>query len=188
MLIKCWFDGSCGPVNPKGHTGYGAIVLRGNETLFEQSGYVGVGEGMTNNVGEYAGIIAVLKFLIRSEIQQAVIYGDSDMVVKQLTGKWKARKGAYMPYYKEAIILRRQVPEVEIKWIPREKNTVADYLAGQAINRPRSFDEERELQKLIQSQREDRHDPKFKFIGYPKLIKQVNQSFGASRQTKGTPF
>lgn len=164
MYVECWFDGCCAPYNPNGHTGYGAIVKHGSKTLLAKSGYVGVGEGMTNNVGEYAGIIAVMKFLVERELRQGVIYGDSDMVVKQLNRQWKVRKGAYLPYYKEARILRDQLPDIEIKWVPREENWQADYLASQSIPVPRTPENERELGRLIQEQRRDRHDPKFKVI------------------------
>ncbi len=174
MSVVGYFDGACGPVNPGGHAGYGAIVRRGNVVIFEKAQYVGSGEGMTNNVAEYAGCIAILRFLIQSKIAQALVLGDSDMVVKQLNGKWKAKKGAYLPYYKEAIILRRQLPDVQIRWIPRHQNIDADYLSKQAINRPRTAEENRELARLVELQRRDRHDPRFIVV--------------ASRPTKGTPF
>lgn len=99
-------------------------------------------------------------------------YGDSDLVVKQLNGKWKAR--AYLSYYKEAIRLRAKLPEVVIKWIPREQNGHADYLSKKAINRPRSSEENQRLAKLIEAQRRDRHDPRFVVV--------------ASQATKGAPF
>lgn len=174
MYVECWFDGCCAPYNPEGHTGYGAIVKHGSKTLFAKSGYVGVGEGMTNNVGEYSGVIAVMKFLIENGLRQGVIYGDADLVVHQLNGKWKAHKGAYLPYYKIAKELRHQLPEIEIKWIPREENWQADYLAGQSVPIQRTPENGRELKRLIQEQRRDRHDPRFKVI--------------ASRPVKGCPF
>ena len=164
MNVECWFDGSTEPVNPNGHTSYGALILCGGKTLLAKSGYVGVGEGMTNNVGEYAGIISVMEFLIANSIKRATIYGDSKMVVYQLNGQMKAKRGAYMPYYRRAIILRSKLPDVVIKWIPREQNTRADYLSRQAIKTvPRSESEGRELKSLIQQQREDRHDRRLRF-------------------------
>jgi len=175
MLIECWFDGACEPVNPHGHASYGALVRSGMRTLFSESGYVGFGEGMSNNVAEYAGIIAVMKFLAGANVRQAIIFGDSKLVVKQMNGRWRAKRGAYLPFYKEAIKLRAQLPEVAIRWIPRERNGEADALSRQAIREvPRSDSKERELKKLIQEQREDRHDPRFKVV--------------ASKSVKGCPF
>lgn len=192
MRIECWFDGSTEPVNPGGHTSYGALVKCNGRVVFSESGYVGVGPEMTNNVGEYAGCIAVLKFLIREKVAEAIIYGDSKLVVKQLTGKWKAKKGLYIPYYREAIVLRRQLPKVALKWIPREQNTHADYLSRQAIkDAPRAEGRKEELKQLIAEQKADMKDQRFRFDGpqfYPKLIKKANRNTGASLPTKGTPF
>lgn len=175
MLIECWFDGSCEPINPEGHTSYGALIRCGMRTLFSESGYVGVGAGMSNNVAEYAGCIAVMKWLIENGVRKAVIYGDSKLVVKQMNRRMKANRGAYIPYYKTAIELRGKLPDIEIKWIPRERNSEADALSRQAIREvPRSDARQKELRRLINEQVKDKYNPRFKVI--------------ASRPTEGTPF
>ncbi len=174
MDVHGWFDGACGPENPNGHAGYGALVKRNGVIIWEQAGYVGFGEGMTNNVAEYAGVIAIMKYLIQNKIAQSVIFGDSDLVIKQLDGKWKAKRGAYLPYYKEAIELRRKLPRMQLRWIPRYQNTDADYLSKQAINARRPEEQQREIAQLVEQQRRDRHDPRFIVV--------------ASSPTKGTPF
>ena len=92
---------------------------------------------MSNNVGEYAGAIAALKWLLENNISEALIRGDSKMVVRQLSGRMKARKGAYLPFYREARELKEKLPRVRFEHIRREKNSHADWLAGQVLN----FDE-----------------------------------------------
>jgi ribonuclease HI len=175
MRIECYFDGACEPVNPGGHTSYGALVRCGIKTLFSESGYVGVGEGMSNNVAEYAGIIAVMTYLVDQGIGKAVIYGDSKLVVKQMNGRWKAKAGVYIPYYRKALKLRTRLPNVQIEWIPRERNSEADALSRMAIKDPAIQSKKKlEIRRLVQEQREDRHDPRFKVI--------------ASNPTEGTPF
>jgi len=125
-----YFDGGCGP---KGQATYGAIVRnKEGKTLFQESVYVGCGPEMSCNVAEYAGVIAVLRFLLKNHISQGVIYGDSKLVVQQLNGKWKVRRGLYYKWAKEAQNLKQQLPKVVLRWIPRERNREADYLAGQA--------------------------------------------------------
>jgi ribonuclease HI len=138
-MITCWFDGACGPESPGGHAGYGAIVKRDGRILFSEAGYVGHGSAMTCNVAEYAGAIAVLKYLLAHNLTEALIYGDSDLVIKQLNRQWKAKKGLYLPYFREAITLRLQLPNVQMKWIPRERNDEADALSKQAINKKGGF-------------------------------------------------
>lgn len=132
--VTGFFDGACGPESPGGHAGYGAIVKRDANTLFAEAGYVGHGDAMTCNVAEHAGALAVLKYLLAHNLTQATVYGDSDLVIKQLNGKWKAKKGLYLPYYREAIQIRLKLPDVQFEWIKRDFNEEADALSKQAIN------------------------------------------------------
>lgn len=131
-----YFDGGCGPDSPGGHGTFGAIVRDlDDNVLHSEAGYIGYGSEMTCNVAEYAGVISVMKFLLERNLQKVVIHGDSDLVVKQMSGKWKAKKGLYLPYYMEAVKLRYQLPHVRFRWIPRELNTEADGLCRQALAR-----------------------------------------------------
>lgn len=59
--IKAYFDGSCEPVNPGGTARFGFVVLEEEEVLYGQGGVIGSGDGMTNNVAEYHGLIECLK-------------------------------------------------------------------------------------------------------------------------------
>jgi len=133
MLIEGWFDGVCEPYNPGGHVAYGAAVTIDGQVVFEEAKYVGVGSGMTSNVGEYAGVTAVLRYLVGVE-GSAIIRGDSNMVVNQLNGKWRAKQGAYLPYYHVAKELWDEIRErCQLVWIPREQNNVCDSLSKQVL-------------------------------------------------------
>jgi ribonuclease HI len=161
MGIKCWFDGGCGPQNPGGHATYGAVVRdESGKQIFAANGYLGKGPEMSNNVAEYAGICAVMEFLIENKIQQAIIFGDSKLVVKQLNRQWKARGGLYSQQYKRAILLRDQLPDVVIKWIPRERNLEADSLCQNAMPKRglNSLARNKELIRLVKQQRADQRE------------------------------
>jgi ribonuclease HI len=41
----------------------------------------------------------------------------------------KAKQGAYLPYYREALALRSKLPGLCLEWIPREMNAGADELS-----------------------------------------------------------
>lgn len=127
-----YFDGAVEPTNPGGHGGYGVVVYRGDSVLFSDAVYVGRWPDLSNNVTEYCGAIGVLRFLLREGITTAKVYGDANIVIHQLNGKWKARSGAYIPYYREAYTLRLKLPNVVFEWIPREMNSAADELSKQA--------------------------------------------------------
>lgn len=144
-MIEAWFDGACWP-NPNGHAASGAIVRRDIETIFKHSEYIG-NQNTSNNVAEYHGLIAVLRFLVAEGIEDATVYGDADMVIKQMNGIWKAgrltkaeKKGKvpiraryYLPYYNQAMELRRKLPDVRFVWIRRHLNSEADYLSTQPL-------------------------------------------------------
>lgn len=134
-MIELWFDGICEPTNPGGNGGFGMLVKQDGETIHTEAHYVGRWPTLSNNCTEYAGAIAALRYLLANNITQATIYGDADMIIKQLNGKWKARLGAYTPYFREAMALRQRLPDVILKWIPREMNTEADELSRLSVSR-----------------------------------------------------
>jgi len=63
--------------------------------------------------------------------------GATTLVVNQMKGKWKARKGLYIGKYEEARQLSTHFPELGFKWIPRELNEEADALSREAYERAR---------------------------------------------------
>lgn len=115
---------------------------------------------MSNNVAEYQGIIAVMQFLISRGISRGVIFGDSKLVFKQLNGRWRAKGGLYVQSYRRAMALRRLLPEIKIRWVPRQQNTEADYLARKAVHPGRPSKEKEQLVKLIKQQRLDDQETK----------------------------
>ncbi len=132
--VRAWFDGACRN-NPGGHSSYGVVIKHDGQIIFSAAEYLGQGPHLTNNVAEYAGMIAVLRFLTEQKIQWATIYGDSQLVIKQLQGTRKAKRGKYLPYYHEARGLLARLPQARLKWISRGENTEADRLAGEGLRR-----------------------------------------------------
>lgn len=134
-MIEVWFDGAVEPMNPGGHGGYGMLVRRDGQTIYSEAVYVGRWPSLSNNCTEYCGAIGALRYLIREGATQATVYGDADIIINQLNEKWRAKAGAYLPYYREAYALRQQVPAVKFIWIPRERNDAADTLSKEAVTR-----------------------------------------------------
>jgi ribonuclease HI len=132
--IQAWFDGACEPSNPGGHASWGAIVKVHGQTVFENHGYVGFGLTMSNNVAEYSGCIAALAEVANHQ-GQAIIFGDSKLVIEQLNGNWRAKEGLYFPYYEHAKTLLEAIrrERIRFQWIPREENTRADVLSRRAL-------------------------------------------------------
>ncbi len=86
-MITVYFDGLCYPKNPGGVAAYGYLVRRDGELIHKGFGAVGEGKGMTNNVAEYEGLRAAAQWLQDEGIEEKlVIKGDSQLVIKQMTG------------------------------------------------------------------------------------------------------
>ena len=101
-MIICFIDGLCepayegGPQNPGGVATYGYRIMRDDKLLAEDSGVIGEGPGMTNIVAEYEALAQALSYLVKMNMTGEVveIRSDSKMLVKQMKGEWKVRRGA----------------------------------------------------------------------------------------------
>ncbi|WP_300388613.1 histidine phosphatase family protein, partial [uncultured Nocardioides sp.] len=117
--------------NP-GPAGYGALVRDAatGEVLAEAA--VAIGEA-TNNVAEYAGLIAGLRLALdhapgaRIEVRM-----DSKLVVEQMKGAWKVKHPGLQPLHAEASDLAPA--DTTFTWIPRAENADADALANRAMD------------------------------------------------------
>ena len=130
-LIEAWFDGACEPRNPGGHATWGVTVRRGDQVIAEESGHVGYGPKMSNNVAEYAGLLRVLE-IVSGMTGPVVIRGDSKLVVEQMKGRWKIKDGLYRPYAtvaKKALTHPQLVGRCSFERIPRDQNNRCDLLS-----------------------------------------------------------
>jgi len=118
-MIEAYFDGAAWP-NPGGRGGFGALIKIDGRLVWEGYGYIGQGAQISNNVAEYAGAIVVMRQLIQRKITKATIYGDSNMVCRQMNGKGHSfnKQALYYPYYLLARKYRARLPEIHFEWIP----------------------------------------------------------------------
>ena len=136
-MIKCNFDGACNDNgNKDADTGLGYAIYdtKYSEYLKEISLYGGNG---TNNTAEYKALIECMKDLIRLDLikEEINIYGDSDLIIKQVTGKWKCKKEHLIPLRDEAASLMNQFDDLNIKWVPRNENALADKLSKEGLDK-----------------------------------------------------
>ena len=87
----------------------------------------------TNNVAEYKALIAALRMAIKLKGTQVEIRADSELMIKQLNGRYKIKSVGLRPLYLEAAKLLGQFETVSLKHIPRELNSAADKLANDAV-------------------------------------------------------
>jgi ribonuclease HI len=134
-MIVAHFDGACEP-NPNGAASYGAIIRRDGRTIWRASEPVpDRGGGTSSNFAEYAGLIAVLRYLIDAGLsgERVIVTGDSKLVINQMFGRWHVKRGCYVDLAHEAKALLARFPCIEGKWVPRHRNSVADELSKAAL-------------------------------------------------------
>lgn len=145
--IRAMFDGCCEPKNPSGHIGAGAIVYVNAKVEATYSDYVPEGPTNSNNVAEYMGLIFVLKYIMAIQaagvikIDRIDIRGDSNLVINQMNGEWKIKKGFYISSAAYCLTLFREVQSASVRagtiltlqWHPREMNEEADALSKKLL-------------------------------------------------------
>ena len=117
--------------NP-GPAGYGAWVLNqdSGETT-EVSGYLGV---TTNNVAEYQGLLHGLQHALGHGAGTVEVRADSQLLIRQLEGRYQVRHPNLVPLYREAVSLLRRFDRWTAVHVPREQNREADRLANRGID------------------------------------------------------
>jgi ribonuclease HI len=130
-----WINAHCdgGARGNPGPSGYGALVQddRGN-VLAELSEFLGM---RTNNYAEYSGLLGCLQYALDHHHPRLRVVSDSELMVKQIQGKYQVKSRDLKPLYEEA---RRRIAKLEafeISHALRHKNKDADRLANEAMDR-----------------------------------------------------
>ena len=117
--------------NP-GEAGFGVHVTdpRGGEvaSLF---GYLGKA---TNNVAEYQALLHGLRFALARGATSVEVFSDSELLVRQLAGRYRVKNPGLLPLYREAQSLIARFARARLAHVPREQNREADALANRAVD------------------------------------------------------
>lgn len=117
---------------------YGALMQVNGGSVSRLAASIG---DCTNNEAEYQGALAALRHAVSVRCSRIFMYGDSKLVVSQMTGLWKCKSMNLMTYYEEGLALMRQLAWAceggvfRMAHIYREHNANADALANEAIDR-----------------------------------------------------
>ena len=116
--------------NP-GPAGIGVVFLDGEAKPVRQfAQYVGE---TTNNVAEYLALIYALQEAIQAGYKSVTVKTDSELLARQLSGRYKVRVPQLKLFYDLARHLIQGFTQCRIEHIPRTQNALADRLAGQAV-------------------------------------------------------
>jgi probable phosphoglycerate mutase len=130
-----WIAAHCdgGARGNPGPAGFGAVVTDANgEKLAELSEFLGI---QTNNVAEYSGLLAVLDYALVHGHRRLRVISDSELMVKQIQGKYQVKSPGLRPLYEQARKKIAQLEKFEITHALRHKNKDADRLANGAMDR-----------------------------------------------------
>jgi len=134
--VRVHFDGACQTVGGRRVAGYGFVIAADGQPWHEEFG-LAVPPGhdrATNNVAEYVGAIRPLEWLLARGFTGPVeVVGDSQLVVRQMTGEYRVREEHLAPYHDRLAQLARQFARVEFRWVRREENLRADELSKRAL-------------------------------------------------------
>jgi ribonuclease HI len=130
-----WINAHCdgGARGNPGPAGYGAVIKDdAGHMLAELSEFLGF---KTNNFAEYSGLLGCLQWALDNGHKQMRVVSDSELMVKQIQGKYKVNSPDLRPLWEEA---RRRIARLDgfqISHALRHKNKDADRLANDAMDR-----------------------------------------------------
>lgn len=127
--VHVYFDGASRG-NP-GPAAVGWVLVTSDGIAAEGSETIG---RATNNQAEYEALIGALEAAVDFGFDEAVVRGDSELIVKQVRGEWDAND----PTLREKRVRVRELLERFDEWsidhVPREINDRADELANEALD------------------------------------------------------
>lgn len=127
-LTVCFDGASRG--NP-GPAAIGVVVLRNGVPVREIAETIG---RTTNNVAEYRALLRGLEEAAALGARSVRICSDSELVVRQLSGRYQVRSPQLAPLHRQARSRMRQFDKVSVVYVPREQNRGADALANRALD------------------------------------------------------
>lgn len=128
-MYKLFFDGAC-KKNP-GPGSYGFVIYTPSKDKI--TGYKKLEGTVTNNIAEYNGLLNGMKKALELGIKNIEIYGDSQLVIKQMKGEFKVKNKNLMIIYNNIKEYEKSFEKITYFQVERELNSVADSLANLAF-------------------------------------------------------
>jgi ribonuclease HI len=117
--------------NP-GPAAIAAIASDGDgQILAERSETIGPA---TNNVAEYRALLLGIRLAKELEADEVELVGDSQLIVRQVQGKYKVKNEDLKPLHTKVRDELRSLDKWSIKDVRREQNEEADRLVNKALD------------------------------------------------------
>jgi len=86
----------------------------------------------TNNEAEYQALLLGLDAAAKMGVEKLRVRMDSELVVRQITGRYRVRNERLAPLYRRAVGVLQDLQAYDIVHVRREHNAEADALASRA--------------------------------------------------------
>jgi ribonuclease HI len=117
--------------NP-GPAGAGAVLVEPSGQVLDRIGkFLGT---HTNNYAEYMGLLLGLKRAQELGVREVEVFADSELMIRQLGGRYQVKSPSLRPLYEEALKLLNDFERVKLVHVPREMNRAADEMSNRAID------------------------------------------------------
>lgn len=128
-ILYLYTDG--GAFQNPGPGGAGGVLLDENKKEIENySVALGI---VTNNEAEYLSLILGLQRALKYQPKTLKVFSDSELMIRQLTGKYKVKNQRLKKLFAQVLGLTRNFSNITFHHIPREENKKADSLVKKAI-------------------------------------------------------
>ena len=111
--------------------GIGAVLLENGKKVKEISKRIGKG---TNNIAEWSALIEGLRVALAHGCRELEVRGDSQLIIRQITGRYRVKSENLIPLYNEARKLCGNFEKISFMWVQREKNADTDALSNRALD------------------------------------------------------
>lgn len=125
-MITAYIDG--GARGNPGPAGYGAYILDADGAVLAEL-FAPLGK-TTNNVAEYNGLLAALRWALEQGHSRVHVRADSLLLVEQMRGNYRVKNEGLKPLYREAQRLVGLIGTVTFEHVRRELNKEADRLSN----------------------------------------------------------
>ena len=88
----------------------------------------------SNNEAEYEALIAGLKILKKLNVKRISVYGDSELIIKQVKGEYQAKHLRMRAYRNAVLDILKMFLEYTLTAVPRAQNVIVDSLATTTSN------------------------------------------------------
>ena len=130
MKARLFTDG--GSRGNPGPAAYAFVLEAEDGTVLDARGEaIGVA---TNNVAEYAALVAGLARASELHVSELEVVSDSELLVKQMRGEYRVKNEALRLLNREAASLAARIPRVTYTAVRREHNELADRLVNEALD------------------------------------------------------